>query len=128
MSLLTTTFEEVLKSEWLGIVASIFILVSFLTSNQIKTRIINSIGCVVFVVYGFLLPTYSTAFMNAAMLVVHAVFLIKYIVKKRKDKNKDNVPENNADRDQRYSRLQQDDAAPENIAEQEEISKDKTDA
>lgn len=86
LTLLETSFVEILKNEWLGIVASIIILVSFLTSNQIKTRIINSVGCVVFVVYGFLLPTYSTAFMNLAMLVVHAVFLIRYLIKKRKEK------------------------------------------
>ncbi|MDE6441297.1 MAG: hypothetical protein K2L12_00910 [Clostridia bacterium] len=86
LSLLAISFVEILKNEWLGLIASAFILVSFLTSNQIKTRIINSVGCVVFVVYGFLLPTYSTAFMNGAMLVVHAVFLIKYMIKKRKEK------------------------------------------
>ena len=86
LSLLGISFIEILKNEWLGIIASAFILISFLFSNQIKTRIINAVGCVVFVVYGFLLPTYSTAFMNAALLVVHAVFLIKYIVKKRKEK------------------------------------------
>ena len=84
--LLGISFVEILKNEWLGIVASVFILVSFLTSNQIKTRIINSVGCVVFVVYGFLLPAYSTALMNAAMLVIHIVFIAKYFVKRRKEK------------------------------------------
>ena len=86
LSLLGISFVEILKNEWLGLIASVIILISFLTSNQIRTRIINSIGCVVFVVYGFLLPTYSTAFMNLAMLVVHAVFLTKYFIKKRKEK------------------------------------------
>lgn len=89
LSLLGTSFVEILNKEWLGMIASAFILISFLTSNQIKTRIINSIGCVVFVVYGFLLPTYSTAFMNLAMLVVHAVFLTRFIIKKRKNKKPD---------------------------------------
>lgn len=95
VSQLATTFVEILKNEWLGLLASVFILVSFLTSNQIRTRIINSIGCVVFIVYGILLPAYSTAFMNAAMLIVHAVFLIKYAVKKRKDKISETPPEQN---------------------------------
>lgn len=87
LSLLGISFLEILQNEWLGLVASAFILVSFLTSNQIKTRLINSVGCVIFVVYGFLLPAYSTAFMNFALLVVHVVFLIKYIIKKRKEKS-----------------------------------------
>ena len=86
LTLLAISVIEILENEWLGLIASAFVLISFLTGNQIKTRIINSIGCVIFVVYGFLLPAYSTAFMNAAMLVVHAVYLIRYFVKKRKAK------------------------------------------
>ena len=85
-SLLGTTFSEILQNEWLGLVASAIVLISFLFSNQIKTRIINMVGCVVFVVYGLLLPAYSTAFMNFALLIVHIVFLTKYFVKKRKEK------------------------------------------
>lgn len=95
LSLLAISLIEILKNEWLGIIASVIILISFLTSNQIKTRIINSVGCVVFVVYGFLLPTYSTAFMNLAMLVVHAVFLIKYMIKKRKEKTPEKEDDDN---------------------------------
>ena len=77
---------EFFKNEWLGLLASAFILVSFLTTNQTKTRLINMVGCVVFVVYGFLLPAYSTAFMNAALFVVHIVYLTKDFLKKRKEK------------------------------------------
>ena len=87
LSLLGISFLEILQNEWLGMIASAIVLISFLTSNQIKTRIINSVGCVVFVVYGLILPAYSTAFMNAAMLVVHIVFLTKYFVKRRKEKS-----------------------------------------
>lgn len=86
-SLLANAFVEVLKNEWLGIVASTIILISFLTSNQVKTRIINMVGCVVFVVYGILLPAYSTAFMNGALFIVHIVFLTKYFIGRRKEKN-----------------------------------------
>ena len=100
LSLLETSFVDILQNEWLGLIASAFILISFLTSNQIKTRIINSIGCIVFVVYGFLLPTYSTALMNAAMLVVHAVFIIKYFVKKRKEKKPEQKEENKEENQQ----------------------------
>ena len=84
---LLVSFIEILQNEWLGIIASAIVLISFLTSNQIKTRIINMAGCVVFVVYGFLLPAYSTAFMNLAMLVVHIVFLTRHFIKKRKEKS-----------------------------------------
>ena len=76
-TLLGGVFLDILKNEWLGIVASAFVLVSFLTSNQIRTRLINLVGCVVFVVYGLILPAYSTAFMNAALIIVHIVYLVK---------------------------------------------------
>lgn len=76
---------EFFKNEWLGLLASAFILVSFLTTNQTKTRLINMVGCVVFVVYGFLLPAYSTAFMNGALFVVHIVYLTKDYLKKKKE-------------------------------------------
>ena len=77
---------EFFANEWLGLLASAFILVSFLTTNQTKTRLINMVGCVVFVVYGFVLPAYSTAFMNAALFVVHIVYLTKDYLKKKKEK------------------------------------------
>ena len=90
ISLLGVSFIEILKNEWLGLIASAVVLISFLFSNQIKTRIINMVGCVVFVVYGMLLPAYSTAFMNFALLIVHIVFLTKHFIKRRKEKNSAN--------------------------------------
>ncbi|MCH5148831.1 MAG: YgjV family protein [Clostridiales bacterium] len=86
-SLLGTTFLEFLQNEWLGLVASAIVLISFLTSNQIKTRIINMAGCIAFVIYGLLLPAYSTAIMNFALVVVHIVFLTRHFLKRRKEKN-----------------------------------------
>ena len=84
MFILGVTFVETLKSEWLGIIASAFVLVSFLFSKQTITRLINICGCIAFVIYGILLPAYSTAFMNAALIVVHVVFLVKdYLARKK---------------------------------------------
>ena len=88
-TLLGNAFLDILKNEWLGILASAFVLISFLTSNQIRTRIINLVGCVVFVIYGLILPAYSTAFMNAALIVVHIVYLVKDF--KARKKNKETV-------------------------------------
>ena len=85
--LLSSAFVDILKNEWLGLLASAFILVSFLTTNQTKTRLINMVGCVIFVVYGFLLPAYSTAFMNGALFIVHVVYLTKDYLKARKEKS-----------------------------------------
>ena len=95
LSLLASAFVDVLKNEWLGLLASAFILVSFLTTNQTRTRLINMVGCVIFVVYGFLLPAYSTAFMNGALFIVHVVYLTKDFLKAKKEKsNQTQVAEN----------------------------------
>ena len=95
LSLLGVSFVEILKNEWLGIVASAFVLVSFLMTDQVWIRIINMVGCVIFVVYGFLLPAYSTAFMNGALFIVHVVYLTKDFLKAKKEKsNQTQVAEN----------------------------------
>ena len=96
-TLLASAFMDILKNEWLGIVASAFILVSFLFTKQTITRIINMVGCVVFVIYGLLLPTYSTAFMNGALFIVHIVYLVKDFKSRKNNKsadvaNKDETP------------------------------------
>ncbi len=92
-SVLGTTFAEVLKNEWLGIVASAFVLVSFLFSKQTITRIINICGCIAFVIYGLLLPAYSTAFMNGALIIVHIVFLVKDYLARKKAKRAQTLPD-----------------------------------
>ena len=86
MLLLSNAFTAFLKNEWLGLIASVFVLVSFITSNQIKTRLINLVGCVAFIIYGLVLPAYSTAIMNLGILIVHIVFLTKFFIGRRKEK------------------------------------------
>ena len=44
------------------------------------------VGSVIFVVYGFILPSYSTAFMNLVMIVVHIVYIVKYFKVRSKEK------------------------------------------
>ena len=79
-------FAEFMQDEWLGLVASAFVLISFIMSNQVKIRIINMVGCIAWVIYGFLRPSYSSAIMNGAVFIVHIVYLTKYFLKRRKEK------------------------------------------
>lgn len=88
-ALLANTFLDILKNEWLGIVASAFILISFLFTKQTLTRLINMIGCILFVIYALFLlekPSYATAFMNGALFIVHIVFLVKDYLARKKNK------------------------------------------
>lgn len=70
--------------EGIGILASAFVLVSFLFSNERKTRIINIVGAAIFVVYGLILPAYATSVMNGALIIVHIVKLSKEHIAKKK--------------------------------------------
>ncbi len=45
-------------TEWIGYLASIILIISFMMKNVKKLRIINSIGAALFVIYGIML-TYS---------------------------------------------------------------------
>ena len=74
--------------EIIGILATILILISmsFKTTSikwSIWMRALNIAGSVVFVVYGFLLPAYSTAILNAALVFVNTYHLV-ILLKERK--------------------------------------------
>ena len=78
--------------EWLGIIASAFILVSFLFTKQIIIRVINMVGCLAFVIYATVfIQSFSTAFMNGALFIVHIVYLVKDYLARKKIKNADAV-------------------------------------
>lgn len=77
--------------EGVGILASVFVLISFLFSNERKTRIINIVGAAIFVAYGLILPAYATSIMNGALIIVHVVKLSKeHIAKKKAAKDAEN--------------------------------------
>ena len=74
--------------EIIGLIATIFILMSmsFKTISRkgdILMRSFNLVGCIIFTVYGFLLPAYSTGILNALLIIINTYHLI--IIIKRKD-------------------------------------------
>jgi len=44
-------------TEWIGYLASLAVLVSFTMKDLKNLRMINAVGCLLFVAYGFLMPT-----------------------------------------------------------------------
>lgn len=81
-----------LAVEIIGIVATLFILASMSVNTKtlkgdIWMRAINIVGSVVFVVYGVLLPAWSTAILNVALVVVNTVHLILLIKNAKKEKS-----------------------------------------
>lgn len=64
-----------MQYEIVGILATLFVLASFLVNDIRKVRFINIIGAALFVVYGYLVGAFSTLLLNAVLIVVHICFL-----------------------------------------------------
>ncbi len=70
--------------EFIGILAGIFILSSLVfRSTSVKLNILmrtqNICGSILFVIYGFLIPAYSTAIVNIATICLNIFHIIKLI-------------------------------------------------
>ena len=63
--------------ELIGVLASIIVLISFLFNNIRIIRIINIMGCMLFVIYGICINAFSVWFLNAALAIIHIIKLIK---------------------------------------------------
>ncbi|GAA0126255.1 YgjV family protein [Clostridium senegalense] len=57
--------------EWVGYAASLFIAISLLMTSIIKLRIFNTIGCILFVVYGFVIRAYPVIVTNGAIILIN---------------------------------------------------------
>lgn len=65
-------------TEIIGYIASLIVLLSFLMKNIRTLRIANTIGCLIFVIYGVLLgfsiPIIAT---NVAIVIINIYYLLK---------------------------------------------------
>ena len=81
--------KEQVIFEIIGYVGSAFVLASFLMASVVRLRIINSVGCVVSVVYGLLIHAYPTVIMNGALLLINIFFLLRMSREKSADYHAD---------------------------------------
>lgn len=65
--------------EIIGYIASAIVLISFLTKNIKQLRIINIVGCSVFIIYGIMLEPLSVPIIltNTSIVFINIYFLIK---------------------------------------------------
>ena len=70
--------------EIIGIVATLFVLLSFLFTAEKRIRQINIIGAVLFVIYGVVIGAISIYILNGALILIH----IFKLYKQRKDDGK----------------------------------------
>lgn len=57
--------------EYLGIIATLFILFSFLKDDEKEIRKLNIIGSILFVIYGVCIKSFSTAILNFILIIVN---------------------------------------------------------
>ena len=63
-------------TEWIGYIAMATLLVSFMMKDVSKLRIINSIGCAFFIVYGVMLDvSWPIVVNNAAIICINFYYL-----------------------------------------------------
>lgn len=63
--------------EIIGIIGTLFVLLSFLMKKVKHIRIINIIGAIFFVIYGLLIGAFSTWLLNGILILIHIYFLLK---------------------------------------------------
>ena len=63
--------------EIIGLLGTVFVLISFFMKDVKKIRCVNIIGAILFVIYGAIINAVATWVLNGVLIVVHIVFLIK---------------------------------------------------
>lgn len=63
--------------ELIGILATIFVFIGFTQKGTIRIRILNSVGSILFVVYGLLIGALSVWILNGACLILNIYKVIK---------------------------------------------------
>lgn len=70
---------EISITEWVGYLASLVLMASFIMKNVNTLRIVNSTGCLLFVIYGFMLETsWPIIISNGFILGVNIFYLTKH--------------------------------------------------
>ncbi|MGL4992408.1 MAG: YgjV family protein [Paraclostridium sp.] len=63
--------------DWIGYLASIFVVISLLMTSMGKLRVVNSIGCLLFVIYGLIVKAYPVALSNFVIILINLYNLNK---------------------------------------------------
>ena len=66
---------EINPTEIIGYLASFFVLLSFINKDLRKLRLVNSVGCALFIAYGILLSSIPIIITNVAILLVNGYYL-----------------------------------------------------
>ena len=72
-------------TEYIGYLASLMVLISFSMKSIVKLRFVNMAGCVLFIIYGFLMPSIRIGL--PIIIANFAIFSVNlfYLIKNKKD-------------------------------------------
>ncbi|MFW5974571.1 MAG: GNAT family N-acetyltransferase [Bacteroidota bacterium] len=65
--------------EWIGYAASLGIMVSMLMTSVLKLRMINLAGCVLFLIYGYIIGAWPVAIVNFFIALINIFYLRKML-------------------------------------------------
>jgi hypothetical protein len=65
------------NTEYIGYVASVIVLLSFLMRKIFFLRIVNTVGCIFFIVYGMMLGSIPIILTNTAIALINGYYLTK---------------------------------------------------
>jgi hypothetical protein len=86
-------------TELIGITATLVVLISFLAKEPKNIRLINTIGAVLFIIYGIAINAVSVYLLNGALVLIHAIYLIDLLTERKPhEKPKDEPTTNHPDR------------------------------
>lgn len=63
--------------EILGILGTLFIIVAFILNGELKIRIFDLIGAILFVIYGITISSFSTILLNTILIIIQVYKIYK---------------------------------------------------
>lgn len=63
--------------ESIGIIATLFVVLAFAMTGEIRIRILDAVGAALFIVYGITIHSFSTILLNAILVCIHIYKITK---------------------------------------------------
>lgn len=66
--------------ELIGITGTLFIIIAFTLSGELKIRIFDLVGATLFIIYGVMIHSFSTILLNGVLVLIQ-IYKIRTILK-----------------------------------------------
>ena len=69
--------SELSAIDFLGYSAMVVLLISFIMKKVITLRIVNTLGCILFAIWGTLIQEWPVVITNVSIALINAYYLVK---------------------------------------------------